>query len=104
MNNESKHTSGHWQINEGQTFKTSTGRLILMVESTLNKTHDVGTVIAKVFGNSNDEVIANAKLIAAAPELLEALKAISEWDKRHEAIIGTVIINQVNSAIKKATE
>lgn len=40
--------------------------------------------IAVVMGRHNKETQANAQLIAAAPDLLEALEAMIEWDAREE--------------------
>lgn len=63
-----KHTLGPWSIGERKTFKTATG--YDNQEVTIDGRHT--TTLASVWGDDEDTEF-NAKLIAAAPELLEAL-------------------------------
>ena len=59
----------------------------------------------------DDQALANARLIAAAPELLEALQElVAEWDARHAAedhrsgyTLDTAGIAMARAAIAKAT-
>lgn len=44
----------------------------------------------------------NAILIAASPDMYEALKAIKDYCKYHEIRLGSGIVNQVETAIAKA--
>ena len=48
---------------------------------------------------SGDEVAANARLIAAAPELLEALKEMRDWYQKYIGLPACA----ANAAIAKAT-
>ena len=69
-----KHTQGPWIIdedtgmNDGGTIKDTDGRGIAM----------------DIYGRTADEANANARLIAAAPELLEACQARLEADEVFE--------------------
>jgi hypothetical protein len=56
-----------------------------------------GGPIANVWGG-NDEAFANARLIAAAPELLEACEAVAN----HLAIKGSALQTLIHAAIAKA--
>lgn len=111
---ETKHTPGPWG-NIGKqdvyTFNiyadTSKGR-ILVAETFPNWSHE-----NKVASNKRiEEAESNAKLIAAAPELLEALKSLYEFAElygvgsypkaSHEDWSG--YLESAQNAIKKATE
>jgi hypothetical protein len=58
----SKHTPGPWGIS------ASTGQFLI-------SQRDTGKIIANTRPRSNEQDFNNARLIAAAPELLEALEA-----------------------------
>ena len=58
---------------------------------------NTGLIIARVYNDKGDEE-ANARLIAAAPELLEALKAVVSVADR-----ATVEFDMARAAIAKAT-
>jgi hypothetical protein len=51
-----------------------------------------------------DEAKANAKLIAAAPELLEALQRFISYSERFSDGFESSMVKQAKAAIKKATE
>ncbi len=74
---KTKHTPGKWATAGNFGYKTEGGRYKLVIvrgdRAPLNT-----NMIATAFGNSEKEVVANAKLIANAPELLEALKIAVE--------------------------
>lgn len=85
-----KHTQGTWQAKGGK------------VVSTLNPNYD--TVVAQIpVGLSNSEKIANAKLIAAAPELLEALVWLRDQIPNLQGEISMFGMDMVTQAINKAT-
>lgn len=53
------------------------------------------------FGTGHDKNIANATLMAAAPEMLEALEALKEW--MHLAGLAPFeVANKMHNAIRKA--
>ena len=84
-----KHTQGEWNCdtNEGcKEIRTSIGS------------------IAQTDGINEEEDLANAKLIAAAPEMLEALKDV--LDTLDKGMTGRQhkIYKRVEQAIKKATQ
>lgn len=99
-----KHTQGEWKI-----ARNMNGALCIY---TGEDEYLMETLISKVMGtNIPDQFKANAKLIAAAPDLLEAAKNIlhdainhqhrnnsNDFPKRKEAI------EALEAAIKKATE
>ena len=87
---KTKHTQGEWNVNDDK-IQISIGELTY----TPNKD--------SFYGNEMKEAQANAKLIASAPEMLEALKYARGVLKtyglknEHEAII------KLSNTIKKAT-
>ena len=94
----SKHTPGPWSyIGNGDVVAKS------------NKYCGGEKDIASVFLTVNDEDEANARLIAAAPDLLEALKACADWldwlVTPHDDPKGAhaAHIKQARAAIAKAT-
>lgn len=64
------HTPGPWTLLDDQTFSTLGDKRV----AGANKISP-----AIVFGGLGEETEANARLIAAAPELLEALKEVTDW-------------------------
>ena len=65
----SKHTAGPWTVSTSDRYVRYRG------------IHGPNICDLEVFGGERDEQEANAHLIAAAPELLEALKMAWEWEK-----------------------
>ncbi len=103
-----KGTKGKWFINDEEPLKPE-DYLEIMVE--VESKHFTKVALGAVYDQRDDVGKANAKLIAAAPELLEALNAITDnietWlntgvaaDKK----ISKELYNNAVSAIKKATE
>ncbi len=96
-----KHTPGPWICSPVANFSDT---LISFIQSG-------ETPVAQLRGlttGQEEEAKANAKLIAAAPELLEALQAVLMYEKRGadkgEPRIGNGILAIIHTAIKKATE
>lgn len=87
----SKHTPAPWTVNPKAKTNIRHGSLTI---ANCSSTHD---------GSRGEEEIANAKLIAAAPELLEALEAMKDYCKYHKISLGSGIVQKVDEAIKKAT-
>ena len=69
-----KHTQGPWEINSGTTVYAQNGIARLRRRAALCKTD-----ISSSEGDTLEKARANARLIAAAPELLEALKELVGW-------------------------
>ena len=63
---ETKHTTGPWR-----TTRVSGYHAVL---------YGNGTIAPTVYGNDDEQAAANAKLIAAAPDLLAALQAFASID------------------------
>jgi len=60
---QGKHTPGPWKVDSGEALKVRNNSGSI---ATIMQTHLTGR-------RSNDETMANARLIAAAPDMLEAL-------------------------------
>lgn len=87
---EHKHTPGHWTQDKFGNVKTPFGNTLVTE----------GVALA---GSSNEETRANARLISAAPELLEALQEIiASADAGNAAILDSLTC-KARAAIAKAT-
>lgn len=87
MSNETKHTSGPWRVVQG---------CVVLTHHKFPLGHQICST--RNAGVSEDEAKANAHLIAAAPEMLEALKYVRRFiDKDDE-----IDIDFIDSAIAKA--
>jgi len=83
------HTQGEWFAKDGQIYPQETG---------------VTLAVIPYFNEDNAEQIANANLIAAAPELLEALKEMVKM--LHETVLPVRyqgVYETAKMAIEKAT-
>lgn len=67
----SKHTPGPWRTGHTTTAYEVSRRKIVVVES--------GDPICEVYGVEDEASVANAKLIAAAPEMLGVLRLVELW-------------------------
>lgn len=93
---ETKHTPAPWTVT-GNEIRVLNG--VPMLLATVNNSEG-----AKINGYNAE---ANAKLIAAAPELLEALKLAYDLLEEHQGEAKWYLrghYNKINAAIKKATE
>lgn len=91
MTTETKHTPGPWHVVEG--------RLPGSLEIFSNK-----TAVAELWRRADvQKEMANASLIAAAPELLEALSLIVESADKNQAAIIDAFLVAAKKAIAKAT-
>jgi hypothetical protein len=87
------HTQGNWHTNEGQIYPQETGKTLALIP---------------YFDKENEEMEANSKLIASAPDLLKALQDLLE-DVQYSikdipfGAIGQRQINAAKEAINKAT-
>lgn len=73
MTTNTKHTPGPWSLRHGG--RHDGDRLVT----------SGGSDICRMDGGPNDdsETLANARLIAAAPELLDALRNLLDWGRDH---------------------
>ena len=99
----SKHTKGPWSVVEqwttGATIRANADKPLDTLVATAH-----GAIFA---GPPYDEMLANARLIAAAPELLEALKRALRWfdgdfPYGHEEAEREGATEAARAAIKKA--
>lgn len=88
------HTPGPWSalpLNDEDDFDVMTASVLVH--------NGRGTFTAQALGHTSKEVVANARLIAAAPELMEALRAIVE--DRYVEKLGSLKL-RARTAIAKA--
>lgn len=95
---EFKGTKGSWRVSRDFDEVTTSNKGILEGSKRVCK-------IATGFKKSS-EIVANAKLIASAPEMLETLKEIREWYEKNQAEylgeITPICFSKALSVIQKA--
>ena len=85
-----KHTKGNWYAKEGQIYPEETGKTLALIP---------------YYDKDNEEQEANAKLIAAAPDMLEALNdLINAYEVKMGKSAVRLRIEIAKDAINKATE
>ena len=90
---ETKHTKGEWALRNPIAEYNAYSNMWCCA---IQYGEDIGQMI---FGKTKEEAEANAKLIAAAPELLEALiEVVRISDRKHDAW------DKAKQAINKATK
>jgi len=92
-------TKGKWEITEKHSLETT----IFCGNIRVAEVKHYKTKMSDQFMNdpTHEEGICNAKLIAAAPELLEALQDIKDW-LWHNGLITTTAYTTAKKAIEKA--
>ncbi len=92
-----RHTPGPWE------FTTTSGGQIL-IRSPLDSDTRTPGYFAEVrrFTPDQNTLIANASLIAAAPDLLEACRAALDWTALDGDGISDPVRSEIKRAIKKA--
>lgn len=86
---KTEHTKGEWYAKDGQIYPTETGKTLAVIP---------------YFNKEDKEQAANQKLIAAAPDLFDALSmayAFMITDPQHQ---GRQILETIKSALIKGTE
>lgn len=98
---EAKHTPGPWFITGGEMTKYVEARI---GNRLLQEVAAVGPTVAD--DGYGDQQQANARLIAAAPELLEALQAVlaDVQDIDNDSCLSLGVGRKVQAAIAKATQ
>lgn len=97
MELEFKGTKGNWYIEKEKHF-------ILILAEGENQITDITVPKDLNDLNGREESEANAKLIASAPDLLEALQSMLKMYDRHlpENTMGGIICDKAKKAIEKA--
>ena len=95
-----KHTPKPWVCTlNGQVSRETAGGLMPVADT---------YVCTNTYEPSGEVVAANAKLISAAPDLLEACEGLRDLCRENTSDVETRIlkhlVNVINPAIKKATE
>ena len=108
---KSKHTQGEWRVGDNYREVTTSRPGILEGSKTVAKISQ--------FSKSEDTIIANAKLIAAAPELLEAcqeaMRIVDLWSPSYskenikesdisELAALSLMRRSIEQSLKKATK
>lgn len=90
-----EHTQGQWEMEYHECRKTYDDTIYPMQIATAET-----YICQRVEGLTKEQSIANAKLIASAPELLDALKSVLEFVPKMEQL---ATWERAEQAIKKAT-
>lgn len=94
-----KHTPGNWNVADSINRTENSRELAVWSEQ------DRVICLVSPKELENDEDLANAKLIAAAPEMLEALKKMRTYFGEHDKTMREHVLFAIaDIAIKQATE
>ena len=83
-----KHTKGNWYASEGQIYPEETGKTLALIP---------------YYDKDDKEQEANANLIAAAPDMLKALKKADDFFRDNYEQIELSFWREIQDAIQKAT-
>ena len=103
-----KNTQGQWEmypeaLNHGLSYnKAMPFRCDVL--GAFDEATNSRIIIASVYGRTKEEAEANAKLIAPAPKMLEALIGLRKWAIAKGINIDGGLITNTNLIIKQATE
>ena len=104
---ETKHTKGKWAVSSQKILNTVKNELENIDFEMAAVDTDGHYASIWCFSEHKEQAIANAKLIAAAPELLEALESIADilkWMPEHLTDSGKEQLQKAFDVIEKATE
>ncbi|KUR20286.1 hypothetical protein [Enterobacter roggenkampii] len=102
---EFKGTPGKWSFSHSSASDDNVACLEINSSESLHEIAYLQSTPPNIGGDgqtSFDKTIANAHLIAAAPDLLEALQSIIELQTRGYVVLGDKYTNMVSAAISKA--
>jgi hypothetical protein len=100
---KAKHTPGPWRLDAYRDSGRPNPGTIVADNPHGEGAEEVAS-INWIAGGFHAEQVANARLIAAAPELLEALTALMEfWDSGSPVHPGAEVVSEARAAIAKAT-
>lgn len=104
-----QHTPGPWFVREGEDQCFHEGNRVAIVHEWQDPTapDERGeNTVAEVWRTGNDTDLLDGRLIATAPELLEALQAVLQWADPYalpDCDRNTADVERANAAIAKAT-
>lgn len=106
----SKHTAGEWKLTKGTNGFCDTWQVHIETPTRAMTIADCGAIVNKVFSDStesmpvmveNKERKANARLIASAPDLLDACESALEYIESSNGIM-SFTADKLRQAIAKA--
>ena len=103
MSTETKHTAGPWMVQDQPHACFHEGNRYAITQSGEDQGESWYQTIAEVWPAEDGSDAADARLIASAPELLEALRDLRATVYEHHPITYSDLIEQADAAIAKAT-
>lgn len=96
---ETGHTPGPWKQAHVVSAYETKRRVIVAAEDS----QYAGCPVGEVYGTTDEDCKANARLIAAAPDLLHELREVLAWAREENAPLRQQEIDSIEAAIAKAT-